>query len=80
MRFFCVFKQCKKKEKNDFQWQLKNKWSTFQEYDHPHVLLEDKDSAFTSMVKETGSAMHDQLARVAKKAYMDKYENRWVAN
>lgn len=36
------------------------------------MLLKDEYGAFTSLVKETGSAMHQQLAKVAMKAYTDK--------
>ncbi|XP_071648714.1 ATP-binding cassette sub-family C member 4 [Temnothorax longispinosus] len=43
------------------------------EYDHPHILLKNSYSQFTSLVKETGPGMHDQLAKVAKQAYVNKY-------
>lgn len=45
-----------------------------QEYDHPYVLLQNNYSQFTSLVKETGRAMHDQLVKIAKQSYYDKYE------
>jgi len=44
-----------------------------QEYDHPHMLLKNSYSQFTSLVKETGPGMYDQLVKVAKKAYVDKH-------
>ncbi|KAL6254635.1 hypothetical protein P5V15_013942 [Pogonomyrmex californicus] len=43
------------------------------EYDHPHLLLQNSYSQFTSLVKETGPGMYDQLAKVAKQAYLNKY-------
>lgn len=48
----------------------------FQEYDHPHVLLQNPQSQFTSMVRETGRAMTDQLMRIARQAYTAKYGER----
>ncbi|CAB0034969.1 unnamed protein product [Trichogramma brassicae] len=33
------------------------------EFDHPHILLQDKFGEFTSLVKETGDAMYEQCAR-----------------
>lgn len=46
------------------------------EFDHPHLLLQNSYGQFTSLVKETGRAMHDQLVRVAKQAYITKYGER----
>ncbi|XP_039312865.1 probable multidrug resistance-associated protein lethal(2)03659 isoform X2 [Solenopsis invicta] len=43
------------------------------EYDHPHILLKNSYSQFTSLVKETGPGMYDQLAKVAKQSYVQKY-------
>ncbi|XP_018045577.1 PREDICTED: multidrug resistance-associated protein 4-like [Atta colombica] len=43
------------------------------EYDHPHILLKNSYNQFTSLVKETGPGMYDQLIKVAKQAYVDKY-------
>ncbi|XP_011877742.1 PREDICTED: probable multidrug resistance-associated protein lethal(2)03659 [Vollenhovia emeryi] len=43
------------------------------EYDHPHVLLKNSYSQFTSLVKETGPGMYDQLVNVARQAYFNKY-------
>ncbi|XP_011877734.1 PREDICTED: multidrug resistance-associated protein 4-like [Vollenhovia emeryi] len=43
------------------------------EYDHPHILLKNSYSQFTSLVKETGPGMYDQLAKVARQAYFNKY-------
>lgn len=43
------------------------------EYDHPHVLLQNNYSQFTSLVKETGRVMYDQLIKVAKQSYINKY-------
>ncbi|XP_033327648.2 ATP-binding cassette sub-family C member 4 isoform X2 [Megalopta genalis] len=39
------------------------------EFEHPHVLLQDAEGHFTSMLKETGKLMFDQLSKVAEKAY-----------
>ncbi|XP_014467791.1 PREDICTED: multidrug resistance-associated protein 4-like [Dinoponera quadriceps] len=41
------------------------------EYDHPHILLQNSHGQFTSLVKETD--MYDQLVKVAKQSYIDKY-------
>ncbi|XP_043284228.1 ATP-binding cassette subfamily C member 4-like isoform X2 [Venturia canescens] len=46
------------------------------EYDHPHILLQNPQSQFSSMVRETGRAMTEQLMRVAKQAYVAKYGER----
>ncbi|XP_039312863.1 multidrug resistance-associated protein 4 isoform X2 [Solenopsis invicta] len=43
------------------------------EYDHPHMLLKNSYSQFTSLVRETGPGMHDQLAKIAKESYVHKY-------
>ncbi|XP_072762870.1 ATP-binding cassette sub-family C member 4 [Anoplolepis gracilipes] len=43
------------------------------EYDHPHILLQNSYSQFTSLVKETGPGMYDQLVKVAKQSYVNKY-------
>lgn len=43
------------------------------EFDHPYLLLQNEYSQFTSMVKETGRAMFDQLLKVAKRAYESKH-------
>ncbi|XP_012058533.1 PREDICTED: probable multidrug resistance-associated protein lethal(2)03659 [Atta cephalotes] len=43
------------------------------EYDHPHILLKNSYNQFSSLVKETGPDMFDQLVKVAKQAYVDKY-------
>ncbi|KAK2578493.1 hypothetical protein KPH14_002054 [Odynerus spinipes] len=43
------------------------------EYDHPHILLQNSYSQFTSLVKETGRVMYDQLVKVAKQSYINKY-------
>lgn len=37
------------------------------EFDHPHVLLKNEQGHFTSMVKETGKVMFEQLKKVAEK-------------
>ncbi|XP_014299326.1 ATP-binding cassette sub-family C member 4 isoform X1 [Microplitis demolitor] len=39
------------------------------EFDHPYVLLKNDHGHFTSLVKQTGRAMTDQLIRIAKQAY-----------
>ncbi|XP_078045915.1 putative multidrug resistance-associated protein lethal(2)03659 isoform X1 [Augochlora pura] len=43
------------------------------EYDHPHILLQNSHSQFTSLVKETDRAMFDQLVKIAKQCYVAKY-------
>ncbi|EFN66324.1 Probable multidrug resistance-associated protein lethal(2)03659, partial [Camponotus floridanus] len=43
------------------------------EYDHPHMLLQNSYSQFTSLVRETGAGMCDQLIKVAKQSYLNKY-------
>ncbi|XP_043465525.1 ATP-binding cassette sub-family C member 4-like [Leptopilina heterotoma] len=44
------------------------------EFDHPHILLQNQFGQFTSLVKETGRAMFDQLSQVAEKAYLEKHK------
>lgn len=39
------------------------------EFDHPHVLLQNMEGHFYSMVQETGSNMAEQLARIAEESY-----------
>ncbi|CAK9815097.1 Probable multidrug resistance-associated protein lethal(2)03659 [Anthophora plagiata] len=46
------------------------------EYDHPHILLQNSYSQFTSLVKETDRAMYDQLVKVAKQSYIAKHGER----
>lgn len=43
------------------------------EYNHPHILLKNSYSQFTSLVKETGPGMYEQLVKVAKQSYINKY-------
>ncbi|KAJ8687082.1 hypothetical protein QAD02_022876 [Eretmocerus hayati] len=45
------------------------------EYDHPHILLQDENSEFTSLVKETGQAMYEQLCEVARESYSNEHFN-----
>ncbi|KAK0158239.1 hypothetical protein PV328_009270 [Microctonus aethiopoides] len=42
------------------------------EFDHPHVLLQNKDGFLTNMLKETGNTMTEILTTIAK----ENYENR----
>ncbi|KAJ8687081.1 hypothetical protein QAD02_022875 [Eretmocerus hayati] len=44
------------------------------EFDHPHILLQNSHGQFTSLVKETGRAMFEQLCQVAKDAYDAKHD------
>ncbi|XP_066582136.1 LOW QUALITY PROTEIN: ATP-binding cassette sub-family C member 4-like [Prorops nasuta] len=44
------------------------------EYDHPYILLQDSNSQFALLVKETDHAMQDQLIKVAKQSYLSNYE------
>lgn len=48
----------------------------FQEYDHPHILLQNSYSHFTSLVKETDYAIYDQLVKLAKQSYVAKHGDR----
>nr|XP_012230280.1 PREDICTED: probable multidrug resistance-associated protein lethal(2)03659 [Linepithema humile] len=43
------------------------------EYDHPHMLLQNSHGQFTSLVRETGPGMYEQLVKVAKQSYVKKY-------
>lgn len=36
------------------------------EFDHPHILLQNKDGIFRSMVNQTGKAMSESLIEIAK--------------
>ncbi|PNF15053.1 Multidrug resistance-associated protein 9 [Cryptotermes secundus] len=42
---------------------------TMVEFDHPHLLLQNKKGKFFKMVQETGKAMAEQLHKVAEEAY-----------
>ncbi|CAG9860398.1 unnamed protein product [Phyllotreta striolata] len=42
------------------------------EFDQPYILLQNPESFFSKMLKESGPAMEDSLKRVAKKAYFKK--------
>jgi ABC-type multidrug transport system fused ATPase/permease subunit len=42
---------------------------TTMEFDHPHVLLQNKVGHFYSMVQETGHVMAEQLSRAAEECY-----------
>ncbi|XP_014221737.1 probable multidrug resistance-associated protein lethal(2)03659 [Trichogramma pretiosum] len=46
------------------------------EYDHPYKLLENNDSQFNSLVRETGDAMYQQLFNLAKQCYEEKYPDQ----
>nr|CAD7405863.1 unnamed protein product [Timema cristinae] len=39
----------------------------FQEFDHPHILLQNKDGHFSKMVANTGQAMTEELTKIAEK-------------
>ncbi|XP_076240264.1 ATP-binding cassette sub-family C member 4 [Calliopsis andreniformis] len=39
------------------------------EFDHPYILLQNDQGYFTSLVKETGKLMYEQLKNVAEEAY-----------
>ncbi|XP_051158018.1 ATP-binding cassette subfamily C member 4-like [Leptopilina boulardi] len=45
------------------------------EFDHPHILLQNQYGQFTSLVRETGRGMFDQLSKVAERAYLTKHED-----
>lgn len=60
--------------KNGYNRKIIIWWRFFlQEYDHPHILLQNSYSQFTSLVRETGPGMYDQLVKVAKQSYVKKY-------
>jgi ABC-type multidrug transport system fused ATPase/permease subunit len=42
---------------------------TMVEFDHPHILLQNKCGQFYSMVQETGHIMAEQLSRTAQECY-----------
>jgi ATP-binding cassette subfamily C (CFTR/MRP) protein 4 len=42
------------------------------EFDHPHILLKNKDGHFYNMVQETGHIMAEQLSRTAHECYHNK--------
>ena len=48
------------------------------EFDEPYVLLQDRQGAFYSMVKQTGSYYEKKLHRMAKNAYNEKYLERRI--
>jgi len=43
-----------------------------QEFDHPHVLLQKESGYLKSMVQETGTAMAEALAGVARNCYQNR--------
>ncbi|XP_015433210.1 PREDICTED: multidrug resistance-associated protein 4 [Dufourea novaeangliae] len=43
------------------------------EFDHPYILLQNEQGHFTSMLKETGKVMFEQLRKVAEEAYNDTF-------
>ncbi|KAK0161584.1 hypothetical protein PV327_010040 [Microctonus hyperodae] len=45
------------------------------EFDHPNILLNNSHGQFTSLVRETGRNMSDQLIKIAKQAYDTKFEH-----
>ncbi|KAL0132720.1 hypothetical protein PUN28_000454 [Cardiocondyla obscurior] len=44
------------------------------EFDHSHILLQNEQGHFTSMVQETGRAMTEQLRQSAKEAYEQRQQ------
>lgn len=42
------------------------------EFDHPHLLLQNPEGAFTQMVLETSTKMTEILRKAAYDAFMDK--------
>lgn len=46
-----------------------------QEYNHPHILLQNDNGHFASLVKETGTSMSDLLRKVAYNAYKNKFDD-----
>ncbi|XP_051166811.1 ATP-binding cassette sub-family C member 4-like [Leptopilina boulardi] len=46
------------------------------EFDYPHILLQNQNGEFTSLVRETGQAMFEQLSKVAERVYLAKREDK----
>jgi ABC-type multidrug transport system fused ATPase/permease subunit len=44
-------------------------FGTMVEFDHPHILLQNQEGHFHSMVQETGYVMAEQLSRTAEECY-----------
>ncbi|KAG8034821.1 hypothetical protein G9C98_007897 [Cotesia typhae] len=42
------------------------------EFDHPHLLLKNKDGYFSKMLSETGKAMSDKLKLISEETYNNK--------
>jgi hypothetical protein len=40
--------------------------TNFQEFDHPYILLKNKNGAFSQMVQQTGHTMAESLFKVAQ--------------
>ncbi|PNF20422.1 Multidrug resistance-associated protein 4 [Cryptotermes secundus] len=47
-------------------------FGTMVEFDHPHILLQNEEGHFYSMVQETGHIMAEQLSRIAEECYHTK--------
>jgi ABC-type multidrug transport system fused ATPase/permease subunit len=47
---------------------------TMVEFDHPHVLLQNDEGHFYSMVQETGQIMAEQLSRTAEEYYRTRHK------
>lgn len=45
---------------------------TMKEFDHPYLLMENRQSIFYGMVQQTGKTMAETLYQVAKKSYENK--------
>lgn len=50
------------------------------EFDEPYTLLQNRDSLFSLMVKNTGPGMAQQLREVAKKAYLKNADKKKGVN
>lgn len=46
------------------------------EYDHPYVLLKNKDGFFSKMLEETSKNTQSQLQQVAKEAFENKFNTK----
>lgn len=44
-----------------------------QEFDHPHILLQNSYSQFKSLVKETDRGIYDQLVKIARQSYIARH-------
>ncbi|XP_049801233.1 probable multidrug resistance-associated protein lethal(2)03659 isoform X2 [Schistocerca nitens] len=46
------------------------------EFDHPHILLSDKNSIFHSMVEEAGKVVSEELKNIAEESYRNRMHEK----